>query len=180
MFCRSRQSSVLQHRTQNLIIAKKENNLVYAGAPVCQSFGNEHFYYTSCMMNCVFDCEYCYLKGMYPSGNVVLFVNLDDIFDEVYKLLQKHPVYLCVSYDTDLLAVENIFGYTKRWVDFAERHTDLKIEIRTKSSCEKFLKEIAPSDNIIFAFTMSPDELFPNSSTKQPLLIQESAVLNLH
>ena len=58
------------------------------------------------MMNCVFDCEYCYLKGMYPSGNVVLFVNLDDIFDEVYKLLQKHPVYLCVSYDTDLLAVE--------------------------------------------------------------------------
>lgn len=81
----------------------------------------EHFYYTSCMMNCVFDCEYCYLKGMYPSGNVVLFVNLDDIFDEVYKLLQKHPVYLCVSYDTDLLAVENIFGYTKRWVDFAER-----------------------------------------------------------
>ena len=73
VFCRSRQSSVLQHRTQNLIIAKKENNLVYAGAPVCQSFGNEHFYYTSCMMNCVFDCEYCYLKGMYPSGNVVLF-----------------------------------------------------------------------------------------------------------
>ena len=52
------------------------------------------FDYTSCMMNCVFDCEYCYLKGMYPSGNVVLFVNLDDIFDEVYKLLQKHP---CIS-----------------------------------------------------------------------------------
>lgn len=40
VFCRSRQSSVLQHRTQNLIIAKKENNLVYAGAPICQSFGN--------------------------------------------------------------------------------------------------------------------------------------------
>ena len=79
-------------------------------------------------------------KGMYPSGNVVLFVNLDDIFDEVYKLLQKHPVYLCVSYDTDLLAVENIFGYTKRWVDFAERHTDLKIEIRNKKFMWKIFK----------------------------------------
>ena len=27
------------------------------GAPVCQSFGNENFYYCSCMMNCIFDCE---------------------------------------------------------------------------------------------------------------------------
>jgi spore photoproduct lyase len=179
VFCRSRQSSVLQHRTQNLVIAKKENNLVYAGAPVCQSFGNEHFYYTSCMMNCVFDCEYCYLKGMYPSGNVVLFVNLDDIFDEVYKLLQKHPVYLCVSYDTDLLAVENIFGYTKRWVDFAERNTDLKIEIRTKSSCEKFLKEIAPSDNIIFAFTMSPDEIISKFEHKTASLDSRISCIEL-
>ena len=131
------------------------------------------------MMNCVFDCEYCYLKGMYPSGNVVLFVNLDDIFDEVYKLLQKHPVYLCVSYDTDLLAVENIFGYTKRWVDFAERHTDLKIEIRTKSSCGKFLKEIAPSDNIIFAFTMSPDEIISKFEHKTASLDSRISCIEL-
>ena len=36
-------------------------------------------------MNCVFDCEYCYLKGMYPSANLVVFVNLEDIFAEVEK-----------------------------------------------------------------------------------------------
>ena len=105
--------------------------------------------------------------------------DLIDIFDEVYKLLQKHPVYLCVSYDTDLLAVENIFGYTKRWVDFAERHTDLKIEIRTKSSCEKFLKEIAPSDNIIFAFTMSPDEIISKFEHKTASLDSRISCIEL-
>lgn len=34
-------------RAQNLILAAKHGELLYPGAPVCQNFGNEHFYYTS-------------------------------------------------------------------------------------------------------------------------------------
>lgn len=55
------------------------------------------------MMNCIFDCEYCYLKGMYPSGNLVVFVNLEDIFAELEALLAQKSIYLCVSYDADLV-----------------------------------------------------------------------------
>ena len=108
VFCRRGQKYTLQHKSQNLILAVKTGTLVYPGAPVCQSFGSEHFYYASCIMNCIYDCEYCYLKGMYPSGNLVVFVNLEDIFDEVKTLLKKHPVYLCVSYDTDLGALASV------------------------------------------------------------------------
>ena len=46
------------------------------------------------MMNCVFNCEYCYLKGMYPTGNLVLFLNLEDIFEEVRELCRTQQVYL--------------------------------------------------------------------------------------
>ena len=80
VFCRTQQNVERQKKTQALIIARKQGNLVYEGAKVCQSFGNEYFYYTSCIMNCIYDCDYCYLKGMYPSGNIVIFVNIDDIF----------------------------------------------------------------------------------------------------
>ena len=156
VFCRSRQYTAGQHRAQQLILAAKKNNFIYEGAPVCQSFGNDYFYYTSCMMNCVFDCEYCYLKGMYPSGNVVIFVNLEDFFEQVEKILEKHEVYLCVSYDTDLMAVENIAGYTEEWVDFAKRHSGLKIEIRTKSANKSFISRIDAAENVIYAFTLSP------------------------
>ncbi len=108
LFNRSHQDSTIQRRSPKLILAEKHGTLIYPGAPVCQSFGEEHFYYTSCVMNCLFDCEYCYLKGMYPSGNPVIFLNLNDVFREVEALLKKHPVYLCVSYDTDLLALESV------------------------------------------------------------------------
>lgn len=159
VFCRSRQSYESQHRSQQLILAAKEGTLLYEGAPVCQSFGNSYFYYTSCMMNCIFDCEYCFLKGMYPSANIVIFVNLEDIFSQVEKMLKIHPLYLCVSYDTDLLALESVIGYGKKWCDFAQKHENLKIEIRTKCANKFLVRNASPVSGVIYAFTLSPQAL---------------------
>ncbi len=159
VFCRSGQDYGKQHKTQSLIIAAKTGELVYKGAAVCQSFGNEHFYYTSCTMNCIYDCEYCYLKGMYSSANVVIFVNLEDIFAEVDALLQKHPVYLCVSYDTDMMAMDYLAEYTRAWCDFAAEHENLKIEIRTKSANVSLVNKLPAIPQVILAFTVSPKEV---------------------
>lgn len=160
VFCRSKQNYQLQYRSQNLILAAKQGALLYEGAPVCQSFGNSCFYYTSCMMNCVFDCEYCYLKGMYPSANIVVFVNLEDIFAEVEQMLKHHPLYLCVSYDTDLLALEGILGYAEEWCRFTDKHKDLKIEIRTKCANKRFFRNRRQIyTGVIYAFTLSPQEV---------------------
>lgn len=160
IFNRKGQSLAFQKKSPALILAKKEGKLVYNGSKECQSFGNEHFYYTSCMMNCLFDCEYCYLQGMYPSADVVLFMNLDDIFHEVDELLREHGVYLCVSYDTDLIALENITGYCRRWIEYAKNRVGLTIELRTKAELsDSFIRMLDEKEceNIIFAFTLSTD-----------------------
>ena len=159
VFNRKHQSFYEQKGHPALILAQKEGRLVYPGAPLCQSFGNHYFYYTSCMMNCLYDCEYCYLQGMYPSGNVVLFVNLEDIFREVDELLEKHPVYLCVSYDTDLMAFEGIAGFVGRWHEFVKTRPQLVIEIRTKSGAFDRIKHLKPLPNMIFAWTLSPERI---------------------
>ena len=96
------------------------------------------------MMNCVYDCEYCYLKGMYPSGNLVVFVNLEDFFDKTQELLKEHPVYLCVSYDTDLLAFESVLGYAGEWASFLKQNPNLQIEIRTKSAGFLNIRQFRP------------------------------------
>lgn len=160
IFNRKGQSLAFQKKSPALILAKKEGKLVYNGSKECQSFGNEHFYYTSCMMNCLFDCEYCYLQGMYPSADVVLFMNLDDIFHEVDELLRGHGVYLCISYDTDLVALENITGYCRRWIEYAKNRVGLTIELRTKAELsDSFIRMLDEKEceNIIFAFTLSTD-----------------------
>ena len=57
VFNRRRQNVSLQHKCQNLILAKRSGSAVFPGAPVCQSFGNEHFYYCSSVMNCLCNCS---------------------------------------------------------------------------------------------------------------------------
>lgn len=176
IFCRKGQDFIQQQRSQNLILGKKQGNLIYEGAPVCQSFGNEYFYYTSCSMNCIYDCEYCYLKGMYPSGNIVVFVNLEDIFDEITKQLKKHAMYLCISYDTDLMAMEQLTGYTTEWISFAKTQTDsgrrLKMEIRTKSADIRFWQKHTPVPGIIYGITLSPQMIIDSYEHKTPALHQ--------
>ncbi|SHI46760.1 spore photoproduct lyase [Clostridium cavendishii DSM 21758] len=170
IFSRSHQNYILQKGSPKLILAVKRDNLIYEGAEMCQDFGNNYFYYTSTMMNCIYDCEYCYLQGMYTSSNIVIFVNIEEIFEEVKKLLKIHPVYLCISYDTDVLAFENVIGYTKRWIEFTKENKDLKIEIRTKSANFNAISAIEAYDNVILAWTLSPDEVIKGYENRTPIL----------
>ncbi|OOM77464.1 spore photoproduct lyase family protein [Clostridium sp. BL-8] len=170
VFCRKNQNFVLQKNSPKLILAVKKNNFVYNGSEMCDDFGNDNFYYTSAVMNCVYNCEYCYLQGMYPSSNVVIFVNIDDTINEIEKMLKSHPVYLCVSYDTDLMAIENITGFLHKWIEVGAKYENLKIEIRTKSANFKLLKDIHCLDNIILAWTLSPDKIIEEFEGNTPSL----------
>ena len=150
----------LQKLGQTLILASNKPNMIYEGAVVCEDFENDNFYYTSSIINCVYDCEYCYLQGVYSSGNIVIFVDIEKVFEEVEELYNKlKSLYLCVSYDTDLLAIENICSFSEKWYHFIKDKKDLKIELRTKSAnIDKFLN-LDVLDNFIIAFTLSPEEI---------------------
>lgn len=158
VFSKGNQDFMIQKKSPKLILAVKKENYLYKGAEVCQSFGNENFYYMSSVINCIFNCEYCYLQGVYSSGNIVIFVNIHDVFDEIERELEKRSMYLCISYDTDLLALDNITELTEEWYKLVERHKNLKIELRTKSSNISTLKRLKPLENFILAFTLSPRE----------------------
>ena len=154
VFDRKRQNAALQKKHQALVIAVRDGNRIFRGAPVCQSFGNKNFYYASSMMNCPFDCEYCYLKGMYPSSDMVVFVNLDDYRADVEEKLKDGPMYVCASYDTDLIAMNGLTGHADFWKEMAKAHPDLIVELRTKAAPE-ITDDIS---NVIYAFTLSPEE----------------------
>lgn len=170
VFNRSRQNLHAQETEPALILAVNHGTLFYPGAPVCQSFGEEHFIYTSCIMNCLYDCDYCYLQGMYPSGTIVVFVNLEDYFEELDKLLEQHPVYLCCSYDSDLTALSGMLPHAKAFCRYALTHPDLRLELRTKSAALPFLRQLPSAKNIVMAFTLSPQEVISRYEHYTPSL----------
>ena len=196
VFNRAHQNPVLQKKAQALILAVSDRPRVYEGAPVCQDFDNDRFFYSSDVMNCVFDCEYCYLQGMYPSGNIVVFVNLEATFAALDRLLREgpegtdllsavdsgsapqicdgsdteNPLYVCISYDTDLLALEPLLGYVADWTRYAEAHPGLTLELRTKSAARSVLRSLPVPENIILAVTLSPDPVIRAMEHRTPSL----------
>jgi spore photoproduct lyase len=111
---------------------------------------------------------------------VVVFVNIEDIFEEVKNMLKEHSVYLCTSYDTDMTAFESLTHYTKEWINFASNVYDNKllIEIRTKCANENVWKENKANENVIVAFTISPDETIQLYEHKTPSLDSRLKCIN--
>jgi len=156
-FNRNSQNFRIQKQSPKLVLAEKKEHFLYPGSDFSPNFSHKHFYYNTLALNCIYDCEYCYLQGMFPSANLVLFVNWEDFFTETKKFLDNHgSLYLALSYDTDLLALESFFPATKSWIQFASTEPNLTLEIRTKSTNFQSISHLTPNPNIILAWTISP------------------------
>ena len=61
-------------------------------------------------------------------------------------------MYVCISYDADLLAMEAVTGYVRLWSAYAAKHENLKLEIRTKCAGHA-MWDLPCLSNVIYAFT---------------------------
>ncbi|MCX7884735.1 MAG: DNA photolyase [Caloramator sp.] len=170
VFNRTNQNFIIQKQNQSLILAVKSKPFIYKGPDVCQNFGYSNFYYTSFLLNCIFDCEYCYLQGMYPSSNIVAFVNIEDFKSEIKDITSRETSFLAASYDTDLIAFHSIIPYMDYFYDFFKDYLNLLVEVRTKSANDIFYKTHKPMDNLIIAFTLSPNDVIKKYERYTPSL----------
>ena len=178
VFNRPRQNFEIQKNSRKLILAEKKNDFFYKGSYLCEDFGEKNFYYSSCIYNCMYDCEYCYLKGLYSTANVVIFVNIEDYLDAISKEASEKSMYLCISYDSDLLAFEPITGFVEKWIEFAEKNNNIKIEVRTKSTGFKYIKDVKIPQNMIFAWTVLPQEIIDEYERHTPTLDERIDSIN--
>ena len=180
IFNRRRQDWRLQKESPKIILAQKKSEFYYQGSNLTPDFNLENYFYNTLIMNCIYDCHYCYLQGMYPSANIVIFTNINDYFKETSKLLsEKGNIYLSISYDTDLLAFENIVPYCADWIDFTSRNKNLTVELRTKSTNYKAIARKSPQPNFILAWTVSPDVISKKYETSTPSLKARLEAANL-
>ena len=175
VFNRPGQDFQIQKSSMKLILAKKTEPFLYPASDMVQEFGTPNVYYNTPILNCLYNCDYCYLQGMYPSGNVVVFVNEYDFMDAINLKLNElddplKPMVVSISYNTDIMAMENIIPMTSRWIKFVDTQENLKIEVRTKSALFSSINNTKPSENVILSWTLSPDSICQqNEPTAPPL-----------
>ena len=165
-----RYTEVFNPRTQNfrlqkkrpaLILGEKHGSAVIA-APKDYSISTDRNYYFSHMLNCLYDCRYCFFQGMFQSANYVHFVNYEAFengIDEVLKSEKERPVSFFSGYDCDSLALESLTGFAEYFIPFFQDRPDAEFELRTKSINTAVYGKFEPAPNIIAAFTLSPDTI---------------------
>lgn len=161
IFNRKQQNFRLQKKKPALILARKHGQLVLP-TPDGYGIGGQNNYYFSHMLNCIYDCRYCFLQGMFRSAHYVLFVNYEDFIEEIKSTADQHQneeVYFFSGYDCDSLALESVSGFIQQFVPVFKSLPNALLELRTKSTQIRSLLEMDLVPNVVVAFSLSPESV---------------------
>lgn len=162
----------LQKQRPALILAEKYKNFAMK-VPAGYGIGAKKNYYFSHMLNCLYDCRYCFLQGMYQSAHYVLFVNYDDFKTEIRQLCTESPhevLHFFSGYDCDSLALEPVTGFAGDFLPFFDEIPNAWLELRTKSTQIRTLLNRAPLPRCVVGFSLNPEAVAAKIEDKAPPL----------
>ena len=156
---RRAQNFRLQKKRPALILARKHANHVLE-APDGYGVGGDANYYFSHALNCLYDCRYCFLQGMYRSAHYVVFVNFEDYLEAIdTRLAPGRQTWFFSGYDSDSLVLEPITGFVASMLPYFAQHPDAWLELRTKSTQVKPLLAHERLPNCVTAFSFTPERV---------------------
>lgn len=170
IFNRNSQNFRLQKKQPALILARKTGNFVLP-TPGNYSIGARVNYYFSHMLNCIYDCRYCFLQGMFRSAHYVLFVNYEDFADAICKKNTEYrdtSLHFFSGYDCDSMALEPVTNFTRFFLPLFREKPEATLELRTKSTQIRSLLDTKPLDNCIVAFSFTPTVIAERLEHKTP------------
>ncbi len=154
----------------NLFIAEKKGQLLKLAPDAYGQAGEPHYYFIHAY-NCIYECQYCYLQGYFNTPDIVLFVNHEDILQEMERTLLLHPgtqVWFHAGEFSDSLALTHLTGELELYHEFCRNHPRAVIELRTKSVNIKELMKLKPLPNFIVSFSLSPLKMGKTIDLKTP------------
>ena len=170
IFNRKAQNFRLQKIKPALILAEKFGHHVLPSPPE-YAIGGERNYYFSHMLNCIYDCRYCFLQGMYRSAHYVIFVNYDDFIHAIVEKIKAAgdaSVHFFSGYDCDSLALDPVTDFVGEFLPLFRQYPQALLELRTKSTQIRSLLAQEPIPNCIIAYSFTPDEIAGALEHKTP------------
>ncbi|CAG7857195.1 hypothetical protein MCAMS1_01934 [biofilm metagenome] len=170
----------MQKQKPALILAEKHKNFVLP-TPKFYGIGAEKNYYFSHMLNCLYDCRYCFLQGMYQSAHYILFINYEDFQSEIREISNRNPgddIHFFSGYDCDSLALEPVSGFAEAFLPFFAQLPNAWLELRTKSTQIRSLINQEPLPRCIVAFSLSPADVAEKLEHKAPTLERRLDAIN--
>ncbi len=154
-----------------LFIGRKEGDLVKKAPPAYGFKKNERHFYFIHAYNCIYNCRYCYLQGYFSSPDLVVFVNHEEIIDEMGNILSQYPrerIWFHAGEFSDSLAFPFHAQEWSLYWNFFRHNLNALLELRTKSNQIRYLDELEPLPNVIISFSLNPPAIVRKYENKTP------------
>lgn len=118
-----------------------------------------HYHIINMLSNCPYDCSYCYLQTYLNQTLTTVFVNEEEIFDQVRKLCERPPVQLLrigTGELSDSLAWDHITEFSAQLADVMSKYENVRLELKTKSKNVEHLLGIPKKSHVVIAWSMNP------------------------
>ena len=115
-------------------------------------------------VNCPMDCTYCVLQGYVNVPAITVFVNVEDLLEELEARWAESPQQvwrLGTGEFGDSLALDRLMGLNELLIPrFAGRGQAI-LEIKSKWPQLDHLLSLGPNRQVIFAWSLNPAEIIP-------------------
>jgi spore photoproduct lyase len=111
--------------------------------------------------NCGFDCSYCSIQSFYHNNQI----NFDSHFSEKLQALEIDPeqhYHIGTGQSSDSLMWGNRHGILDALFDFARRHPNVILELKTKSKNISYLMQNELPANILFTWSLNTPTIIVN------------------
>ena len=113
-------------------------------------------------LNCPMDCTYCVLQGYVNVPAITIFVNVEDLLNEIETRWAERPERLWrlgTGEFGDSLALDDLIGLNARLIRKMAGQRQAVLEIKSKWPRLENLLVFGPNPQVIFAWSLNPPEI---------------------
>lgn len=117
------------------------------------------------------DCSYCILQGYFTNPLMLVYINIDDLFDELDQLLSRHPNHfyrIGTGELTDSLTLEPLTGYGRKLVEFFSNYQNAIIELKTKSVFIDDLLGLQHNRRTVVSWSLNSERISHSEESRAP------------
>lgn len=171
------------------IILAKQTNITILPTPPNYGYLGKSFFFKS-VLNCIFDCEYCYLKWAFKTPFPTIFVNYEDtqnaISEKITTLRQSwylDTIYFYASNYSDIQWLDEMINFNQSFIPFFEKFDNVLMESRTKSSNIQSLLQLNTQTfkhfkNTEISFSLNPQSIINSFEHKTSSLDERINSIN--
>ncbi|MGB9613679.1 MAG: SPL family radical SAM protein [Candidatus Margulisiibacteriota bacterium] len=113
------------------------------------------------ILNCPFNCSYCYLHTFFGRDEIVIFDDEQKIISEVKDYLGRaeHPLRVGTGEFSDSLALPEAKSLAVKLVELFAHQNRHFLELKTKSAEVDFLLDLNPRGQTVVAWSVNPQKI---------------------